>query len=458
MDIKNRIIKSGMVRWADFKFIQSESFKDLSGEAYLRLKQSILKNNFVESFKVWQDGKTLYCLDGYHRCKVLRDLKDEGYKIPDSFNADFLNCKNKNEASRLVLIYSSVYAQITETGFLEYLKQNDLSFDEVKDVIDIPDFNLEYFELKNFTDEIKEDGFNADEEYNNISKPITKRGDIYELGTHRLMNADCTTENEVKLLMNNNLADLIFTDPPYNVDYKSMSGLSYNSTKFGGTGGKIFNDNKSDTDAIEFYSKALANLYKFSKDTTPIYWWFAGINQHINREAFVKQKWYISQTIIWIKNGFVLAKGQDYHRAYEPCLFGWKKGKKHFTNKNINNLQDVFNLDYKDFQEMFDVWYVKRDPTQSYVHPTQKPIRLAERALNKNSRKGDIVLDFFGGSGSTLIGCEQMGRRAFVSELDPKYCDVIVRRYIKFCKENNKECSIKLNGKEINLKKFDGQA
>lgn len=457
MDIKNRIIKSELVEWEKFNYIQSSKFKSLTREAYSRLKQSILKNNFVESFKVWQNGKILYCLDGYHRCKVLKDLKDDGYKIPKSFNADFLKCKNKQEASRLVLIYSSVYAQITEEGFLQYLKDNDLSFDEVKDVIDIPDFNLEYFELKNFIDEVKEDNFNGDEEYDKITKPVTKRGDVYELGVHRLINADCTVEKEIKPLMNGELADMIFTDPPYNVDYKSMLGYTYQSKKFGGTGGKIFNDNKTDSEATDFYSKALANLYKYSKDCSPIYWWYAVTNQHINHEAFVKQKWYISQSIVWVKNGFVLAKGQDYHQAYEPCLFGWKKGKQHYKNKSITNLQDVFNLDYKDFQEMLDVWYVKRDPTQSYVHPTQKPVRLSERALNKSSLKGDIVLDFFGGSGSTLIGCEQMARRAYVSELDPKYCDVIVRRYIKFCKENNKECLIKLNGKEINLKKFESE-
>jgi DNA modification methylase len=175
----------------------------------------------------------------------------------------------------------------------------------------------------------------------------------------------------------------------------------------------------------------------------------------MNRQAFLKAKWYASQMIIWIKNGFVISRGQDYHRAYEPCFFGWKKGKTHFCNKFINNYQDAFNLDYKDFQELFDVWYVKRDPTQLYVHPTQKPVRLSERAINKNSKENDIVLDFFGGSGSTLIGCDQMKRRAFLMELDPKYCDVIVKRYIKFCRENNKSVDIKINGKSLKLSLFE---
>lgn len=455
MNIKNRIIKSELVKWKEFDFIQSEGFKNLSKEAYGKLKNSIIKNNFVESFKVWQSGKKLYCLDGFHRCQVLRALELEGYKIPDKFRADFLDCKSRKEASRLVLIYSSIYAQITEAGFLQYLKENELSFDEVKEVIDIPDFNLEYFELKNFTDEVKEDDFNAEEEYEKIKKPETKRGDIYQFGSHRLMNADCTITEEIEKLMNGELADLIFTDPPYNVDYKSPGGLTYDSKKYGGTGGKIFNDNKTDKEALEFYRRALANIYKYSKDGAAIYWWYANANQHINREAFIKEKWHPSQVIIWVKNGFILSKGQDYHRVYEPCMFGWKKGKKHFCNKYITNYQDVFSLDYNDFQEMFDIWYVKRDATQTYVHPTQKPLRLPQRALNKNSKEGDLVIDFFGGSGSTMLSCEQMNRRANISELDPKYCDVIVRRYIKYCRENNKKINILKNGKAIDLKKYE---
>ena len=113
-------------------------------------------------------------------------------------------------------------------------------------------------------------------------------------------------------------------------------------------------------------------------------------------------------------------------------MMGWKSGKKHYTNKTINNLREVFNLDFSDFLEMLDAWFEKRDATQKYLHPTQKPVRLAVRAIKKNSQRGDIVLDLFGGSGSTLMACEQMERRAFLMELDPKYTDVIIQRWEKF--------------------------
>ena len=128
----------------------------------------------------------------------------------------------------------------------------------------------------------------------------------------------------------------------------------------------------------------------------------------------------------------VFSMGADYHRCYEPCLFGWKRGEKHFTNKRIADYKDVFMIDRVDFADLPDVWYQNRDKTADYVHPTQKPVRLSERALRKNSVAGDIVLDAFGGSGSTLIGCEQMDRRCFAMELDPKFCDVIVKRYAAF--------------------------
>jgi hypothetical protein len=233
--IKDRVIKSELVPWKKFEFIQSEKFKALSREAHDKLKNSILDNNFVESFKVWKHKNKLYCLDGYHRCQILEELITEGHRVPEKFRADFIRCKDRHEASRLVLIYSSIYANITEEGFLKYLEENNLTFEEVKMTVDIPNFNQEYFELKNFSFDIKEDGFDGESEYEKIKKPVTKKGDVFELGIHRLINGDCQIEDDVKGLMNGEKADLIFTDPPYNVDYKSPGGLSYDSKKYGDT-------------------------------------------------------------------------------------------------------------------------------------------------------------------------------------------------------------------------------
>jgi DNA modification methylase len=241
-----------------------------------------------------------------------------------------------------------------------------------------------------------------------------------------------TSEEEFERLMGGNKGRLIFTDPPYNVDYKSPAGLTYSSVKFGGTGGKIFNDNLSDKECLDFYADVLKNLYKHTTADATIYWWFANKNNHINRAAFEEAAWKMSQIIIWVKNAMVLSRGQDYHRVYEPCMVGWKKKQKHYKDKNVTKYQDVMMLDKETFAEQLDVWYEKRDNTVNYVHPTQKPVRLAERALKRNSKSGDIAIDAFGGSGSSLIACEQMGRRCYMMELDPKYCDVIVKRWEQY--------------------------
>lgn len=266
--------------------------------------------------------------------------------------------------------------------------------------------------------------------------PRTKAGDLYELGgVHRLLCGDATRKEDFEKLMGSDKARLVFTDPPYSVNYESTAGNSYSEGKYG-SDGKIFNDDKDPEEALRFYKKILKNLYVFTADDAPIYWWFANKMNWINRLAWIDTEWFMAQIIIWLKETMIFSLGQDYHRCYEPCMFGWKKGKAHFTNKKIANLRDVILMDKNDFSEFLDVWYERRDKTNEYVHPTQKPVQLARRALRKSSVEGDFVLDAFGGSGSTLIACEQMKRKARLMELDPKYCDVIVKRWCNFTNED----------------------
>ena len=283
--------------------------------------------------------------------------------------------------------------------------------------------------------------------------PKSKIGDLYQLGDHRLLCGDATEEESYKKLLGDDRANLIFTDPPYNVDYTSPGGMDYNSKKFRGTKGKMLNDKMSDARYLEFLEKTAGNLYKFSADTMSIYWWFASRNIETNLKALRASKFFPSQWILWVKNSMVLSR-QDYHRCFEPCLVGWKKGKKHFSNKNIMNLRDVFK-DSKNneealkewlskvFVEEFDVWFQHRDATSKYLHPTQKPVALAERAIRKNTKPGAIVLDVFGGSGSTLIAAEKLKRRAYLMEMDSAYADVIVKRWEIFTGGKAKKISKK---------------
>lgn len=290
-----------------------------------------------------------------------------------------------------------------------------------------------------FEYEAVEDDFDAEAEYAKIKKPETQPGDVWILGKHRLLCGDSTKRADYEKLMAGKLARLINTDPPYSVDYASTpgakninrKGLSYNSRKYGGDGRKIFNDNKSPEEAKEFYKSVLMALKDFTTKDCPIYWWFANKMNWINRLAFEESGWLMAQIVIWLKNSLIFSLGQDYHRCYEPCMFGWKRGNSHYSNKGLCKLKDVFNLDFNDFNDVIDVWYVKRDKTSEYVHPTQKPIRLAERAIKKSSQRGDIVLDVFGGSGSTMMACQQLERVCYSMELDPKFCDVIAVRFEK---------------------------
>ena len=244
--------------------------------------------------------------------------------------------------------------------------------------------------------------------------------------------------------MRNERPRLIWTDPPYSVDYESTGGTdrynplqkkegrSYHSTAFGGTGGHIFNDDKSPEEALDFYKASLKQLYDFTSDDVTIYWWFASRMTDANMRAMAENRWHFSQIIVWLKNSPIFSPGQLYHRIYEPCIVAWKEGKKHYQDMTFSSYTELWTLEQKTFADHLDLIYAKRDPTTKYIHPTQKPVRLAERALKRSSEKGDIVIDAFAGSGSLLIACEQLERKARLLELDPKYADAIVTRWCQY--------------------------
>lgn len=315
----------------------------------------------------------------------------------------------------------------------DVLKKNDWNF--LKDI----GFESEELEAA-FGLEVNEDDFDAAKEAAKIVEPISAYGDVYQLGEHRVMCGDARKEEDFTKLMGREIGNLVFTDPPYNVDYQSAGGNSYAEGKFKHK--KVFDDNLSDDDCVKFYSAVLKNLYKFTANNACIYWWFAYVNYGLNFQSFLNSGWRHSQNLVWIKNGMTLRR-TDYMGCYEPCMYGWKKGKKHYSHPMIRNLKDVLSLDFNDFTLLMDFWYEHRDATVTYLHPTQKPVRLSERSLKKSSKKGDIVLDVFGGSGSTLIGCEQLNRQCFMMELDPVYVDVIVKRWEEFAGKKGKL----LNGK-----------
>ena len=235
-------------------------------------------------------------------------------------------------------------------------------------------------------------------------EPKSKRGDIYKLGRHRLMCGDSTSVTDVEALVDGRQIDLLITDPPYNVDYtgKTKDAL------------KIENDQMEDESFRQFLRDAFLTADTVMKPGATFYIWHADSEGYNFRGACHDIQWKVRQCLIWVKNVMVMGR-QDYQWKHEPCLYGWKEGAAHhwYSDRTQTTLPE------------FD------RPTRSKEHPTMKPVPLFDYQIKNSSKKGDAVLDLFGGSGTTIICCEQNGRDAFLMELDPRYVDVIVDRWEK---------------------------
>ena len=234
-------------------------------------------------------------------------------------------------------------------------------------------------------------------------EPKAKRGDIYQLGAHRLMCGDSTDPADVARLMGGTQADLLITDPPYNVNYE------------GGTGLTIQNDNMEDAAFRKFLRDAFACADGVMKPGAAFYIWHADSEGYNFRGACHDIGWQVRQCLIWNKNALVLGR-QDYQWKHEPCLYGWKGGASHTW------LSDRTQTTVLDFDK----------PTRSEIHPTMKPIGLFDYQIRNSCPVGGAVLDLFNGSGTTIMACEQNGRSAYTMELDPRYVDAAIDRWETF--------------------------
>lgn len=290
-----------------------------------------------------------------------------------------------------------------------------------------------------------------------VPEPKTKRGEIYQLGEHRLMCGDSTAPQEVAALMGGQVADLVVTDPPYNVALGQSAGHAIRPSEakqlHRRTDGLVIeNDSWADDDGfIDFLSKAFDNIKTSLKAGGAFYIWFASSQEMNFLRACEISGLTIRQTLIWVKNAFTLGR-QDYQWNHEPCLYGWNDGAGHYFIERRNkktiyetDKPDVKNLSKEQMEEMllriFDEEQTQTTtlhedkPAVSTLHPTMKPVPLFGRLINNSSREGDVVLDLFGGSGSTIIACEQMNRKCYMMEYDPHYCDVIIDRWETFTGE-----------------------
>lgn len=355
---------------------------------YEKIKQSLLKFGYVDPIIVNED---LTVIGGHQRLTVLKDLDYETAKC-------VIVKLSKEDEKALNIALNKITGQWDDALLADLLLDLQES-----------DFNLELtgFEppeidniLSNVHDkELSEDEFDVEEE---LKKPtVSRRGDIWQLGKHRVICGDSTKSETYDQLLGDKKANLVVTDPPYNVDVEE-------------TAGKILNDNMSDGDFYQFLLSMFTQVENHMETDASIYVFHADTEGLNFRKAFKDAGFYLSGCCIWKKNSLVLGRS-PYQWQHEPCLYGWKKKGKHqwFSDRKQTT-----------------IWEYDR-PKSSKDHPTMKPIQLMAYPIKNSSMRGTIVLDPFLGSGSTLIAADQTGRVCYGIELDEKFVDVIVKRYIE---------------------------
>ena len=365
--------------------------KDLKpGDAeYEKLKRSLEQFGYVEPV-IW-NKTTGRVVGGHQRLKVLQDMgitevecvvveMDE--EREKALNIALNKISGEWDKEKLALLITDLQGtdfDVSLTGF-DPAEIDDLFKDSVKDGVKDDDFDV--------ADELKKPTF---------SKP----GDVWKLGRHRLVCGDSTKAETYDLLMNGTRANLVITDPPYNVNYE-------------GSAGKIKNDNMGNDAFYNFLLDAYSQMHRAMADDASIYVFHADTEGLNFRKAFFDAGFYLSGCCIWKKQSLVLGRS-PYQWQHEPCLYGWKKNGKHqwYTGRKETTIWE------------FD------KPKKNGDHPTMKPIPLLAYPIMNSTMSNSIVLDPFGGSGSTLIACEQTDRICYTIELDEKFCDVIVRRYIE---------------------------
>lgn len=356
---------------------------------YEKLKRSIEQFGYVEPV-IW-NSRTGCVVGGHQRLKVIQDLGmtevdcvviDMDVEHEKALNIALNKISGEwdnDKLSDLIADLQGADFDVSLTGF-EPAELDELFRDDVKDGI-------------------REDDFDVDAE---LQKPtITKAGDLWCLGQHRLLCGDSTKAESYELLMAGKQANLVVTDPPYNVNYE-------------GSAGKIQNDNLDNDSFYQFLFDAFTGMEKAMADDASIYVFHADTEGLNFRKAFSDAGFYLSGCCIWKKPSLVLGRS-PYQWQHEPCLFGWKKNGRH---------------QWYSGRKETTIWEFEKSKKNG-EHPTMKPVALIAYPIMNSSLINCIVLDPFGGSGSTLIACEQTGRICHTIELDPKYADVIVKRYVE---------------------------
>jgi len=379
------------------------------------LKQSLKRFGLVDPIIVNKAPKRKNIVIGGHfRLDIAKEL---GYKTVPVVYLNIPNLKKEKELNmRLNKNQGEWDMDMLQSFDMDVLL--DVGFDDT-DLSSIWDDALA----------TEDDNFDEEKELEKIKKPKTKSGDVFQLGKHRLICGDATDPSIIKKLVGRHKIDMIYSDPPYNINLSYDKGVG-NKQSYGGS----TNDNKSDTEYRSFLRTSIENALSVAAPNFHCFYWcderYIGLLQDLYREVGINPQ----RVCLWIKNGANVTPQVAFNKAYEPCVYG--RCNKPYLSPKVQNLTEILNKEIEtgnrcidDILDLFNIWLVKRLPGNEYSHPTQKPISLAEKPLRRCTKPNDTVLDSFGGSGSTLISCEQMKRRAFLCEKEPIFCDLIIHRY-----------------------------
>lgn len=379
---------------------------------YEKLKKSIATFGYVEPL-VWNE-RTKTLISGHQRLKI---LIAQGLAEVDVSAVDL----SLEQEKALNLALNKIRGDWSDDKLAEILEE----------LQKVPDFDIgltgfDLPEISNILDSIedaKEDGFDLEKELDNRGEAITKRDDLIALGRHYLYCGDSSNPEDVKRLIGDAKISLIFSDPPYNVNYYGGNRPINNvRPKKSRDWTRIYNDNLSQEEYEAWLKTILNNVTPYLAPGAPCYLWNGHAQFGPMHSMLTDLGFHVSSVITWAKESFAIGYG-DYNNQTEFCLYAWKE------DNGAHNWYGPTNES--------TLWQVKRDNTAGYSHPTQKPVALAHRAIKNSSKRDDIVLDMFLGSGTTLIAAEGLKRTCFGLEIDPYYCDAIVRRYIAYVGKEN---------------------
>lgn len=387
--------------------------RKISDKDFAQLVESIRQYSMVEPLVVNSNPeRSGIIIGGHQRYKAAKQL---GFKtIP----VVYINLDEKRERALNLRLNRN-----TGTFDLDLLKAFDID-----ELLSVGFDDIDLGDIWNASLDIEDDNFDEEKAVKKATTTNIKPGDMFRLGKHTLICGDATDPAAIKRLVGDLKPSVLYVDPVYNISLDYDKGVG-NKASYGGT----TNDTKTDAEYADFLSAALTNALAVMDENAHIFMYcdqtYIGLLQSLMTQQGLTNR----RVCLWIKNGFSPVPDVAFNKGYEACVYA-TLGAPYLSD--IHNLTEILNKDVApgnraidDIIDIFDIWLAKRDPGQAYQHPTQKPLTLHEKPLKRCTRIGDVILDYYGGSGSTLLSCEQMKRVALLCEIEPVFCQVIIDRW-----------------------------